>query len=80
MGIDVIEISENNRDLSLDEKEKIIKTIESKDMQYFWKIGRKDPRHQLTVEQILSRTEQSIKLGSNKVILEANEGIRCRHL
>ena len=34
IGIDVIEISENNRDLSLDEKEKIIKTIESKDMQY----------------------------------------------
>ncbi len=42
MGIDVIEISENNRDLSLDEKEKIVKTIESKDMRYLWKIGRKD--------------------------------------
>jgi phosphosulfolactate synthase len=75
MGIDVIEISENNRDLSFDEKEKIIKTIEAKDMRYLWKIGRKDPRHQLTLEQILSRTEQSIKLGSEKVILEANEGI-----
>jgi phosphosulfolactate synthase len=75
IGIDVIEISENNRDLSLDEKERIVKTIESKDMRYMWKIGRKDPRHQLTVEQILSRTEQSIKLGSSKVILEANEGI-----
>lgn len=75
MGIDVIEISENNRELSLDEKEKIGRTIESKDMRFLWKIGRKDPRHQLTVEQILTRTEQSIKLGSNKVILEANEGL-----
>jgi phosphosulfolactate synthase len=75
IGIDVIEISENNRDLSLEEKEEIVKIIESKDMKYLWKIGRKDPRHQLTVEQILSRTEQCTKLGSNKVILEANEGI-----
>lgn len=75
IGIDIIEISENNRDLTLDENEKIVKAIESKNMRYLWKIGRKDPRHQLTVEQILSRIEQSIKLGSNKVILEANEGI-----
>jgi phosphosulfolactate synthase len=75
IGFDVIEISENHRDLSLEEKEAVVKTIESKDLRYFWKIGRKDPRHQLTIEQILSRTEECMRLGSNKVILEANEGI-----
>jgi phosphosulfolactate synthase len=75
IGFDLIEISENHRDFSLEEKERIVKIIESKDLQYLWKIGRKDPRHQLTVDQILSRTEECLKLGGNKVILEANEGL-----
>ena len=74
-GFDVIEISENNINLSFDEKKKIAKIIESHDLRHQWKIGRKDPRRQLTVDETIKRANEALGINQReKIILEANLG------
>lgn len=75
MGFDIIEIGENNVDIDIDEKKKISNSILSADLIFNWKIGKKDPRHQIGIDNTLLRIEDVIKVGAKKVILEANEGI-----
>lgn len=75
MGFDIIEIGENNVDIDIDEKRKISNSILSADLKFNWKIGKKDPRHQIGIDNTLLRIEDVIKVGAKKVILEANEGI-----
>lgn len=75
MGFDIIEIGENNIDIDIDEKKKISNSILSADLTFNWKIGKKDPRHQIGIDSTLLRIEDVIKVGAKKVILEANEGI-----
>ncbi len=54
----------------------LVNTVLSNGLNFHWKIGRKDPRHQLSVEETLSKIEEAIaKIGSEKVVIEANEGI-----
>ena len=45
-GFDIIEIAENNIELDKDRKRKIIELILSENLDFNWKIGKKDPRHQ----------------------------------
>jgi phosphosulfolactate synthase len=75
MGFDIIEIGENNIDIDIDKKKKISESILSADLTFNWKIGKKDPRHQIGIDNTLLRIEDVIKFGAKKVILEANEGI-----
>lgn len=75
MGFDIIEIGENNIDIDIDEKKKISNSILSADLTFNWKIGKKDPRHQIGIDNTLLRIEDVMKVGAKKVILEANEGI-----
>ena len=75
VGFDIIQIGENNIDLSPDKKEKIANIIQSKGLEFLWKVGKKDPRHQLGINETLSKIEEAIKAGAKKVILEANQGM-----
>lgn len=75
MGFDIIEIGENNIDIDIDKKKKISNSILSADLTFNWKIGKKDPRHQIGIDNTLLRIEDVIKIGAKKVILEANEGV-----
>lgn len=75
VGFDIIEIGENNIDLSIDQKRKIVNTIKLAGLEFQWKVGKKDPRHQLGIDKTLHMIEEAVKLGSKKVVLEANEGI-----
>jgi phosphosulfolactate synthase len=75
IGFDIIEIGENNIELDKDRKKVITDSILSADLRFNWKIGKKDPRHQLRVDIALSKVEEAISVGAKKVILEANEGI-----
>ena len=75
MGFDIIEIGENNIDIDIEKKKKISNSILSADLNFNWKIGKKDPRHQIGIDNTLLRIEDVIKVGAKKVILEANEGI-----
>ena len=75
MGFDIIEIGENSIDIDIDKKKKISNSILSADLTLNWKIGKKDPRHQIGIDNALLRIEDVIKIGAKKVILEANEGI-----
>ena len=75
MGFDIIEIGENNIDIDIEKKKKISNSILSADLNFNWKIGKKDPRHQVGIDNTLLRIEDVIKIGAKKVVLEANEGI-----
>ena len=73
-GFDIIEISENNIHLSLEEKKKIIKKMESHDLRHQWKIGKKDPRRQLTLDETIKGINEALEINQEKIILEANLG------
>jgi phosphosulfolactate synthase len=75
IGFDIIEVGENNTNLTFEQKRKIAESIVTKDVDVQWKVGRKDPRHQLPLDVTLAKIEEAVKLGSDKVVLEANEGI-----
>jgi phosphosulfolactate synthase len=76
LGFDIIEIAEYNIHLDVEQKKMIVNTILSNGLNFHWKVGRKDPRHQLGVEDTLSKIDEAItKIGSEKVVIEANEGI-----
>ena len=75
IGFDIIEIGENNTNLNFEQKRKITESILAKELDVQWKVGRKDPRHQLPLDVTLAKIEEAVKLGSDKVVLEANEGI-----
>jgi len=75
VGFDIIEIGENSADLCLEQKKKITDSILAKDLEIQWKVGKKDPRHQLSFDATLLKIEEAVKLGSDKVVLEANEGM-----
>jgi phosphosulfolactate synthase len=74
-GFDIIEIGENNIDMDIEKKKKISNSIVSADLTFNWKIGKKDPRHQIGIDNALLRIEDVVKIGAKKIILEANEGI-----
>jgi phosphosulfolactate synthase len=75
LGFDIIEIGENNADLNYEQKKKITETILSNRLDFQWKVGKKDPRHQLPVDATIAKIEEAVKLGSDKVVIEANDGI-----
>ncbi len=75
VGFDIIEIGENNTHLNFEQKRKITESILAKELDIQWKVGKKDPRHQLPLDVTLTKIDEAAKLGSDKVILEANEGI-----
>src|SRR5919202_341611 len=43
-------------------KEKIVSTIRSQGLRYHWKIGKKDPRHQLSIDKTLEKIEEVTKV------------------
>lgn len=75
VGFDIVEVGENSIDLSFDQKRKISDTIKSAGLEFQWKVGKKDPRHQLTIDDTLAKIEEAVKIGSKKIVLEANEGV-----
>jgi phosphosulfolactate synthase len=75
MGFDIIEIGENNTHLNFEQKRKLTESVLAKELDVQWKVGKKDPRHQLPLDVTFAKIEEAVKLGSDKVVLEANEGI-----
>lgn len=75
VGFDIIEVGENSIDLPIEQKRKITDTIKSAGLEFQWKVGKKDPRHQPDIDNILHMIDEAIKLGSKKIVMEANEGI-----
>jgi phosphosulfolactate synthase len=75
LGFDIIEIGENIVDLSIEKKKKINDVAESLDLEIQWKVGKRDPRHQLSIEDMLVKIEEILTLDSRKIILEANQGM-----
>ena len=75
IGFDIIEIGENSIYLTFEQKKKITEAILAKNLDFQWKVGKKDPRHQLSIDSTIAKVEEAVKLGSDKVVLEANEGV-----
>jgi len=62
VGFDIIEVGENSIDINLEQKQKILESILSRNLKYHWKVGRKDPRHQLGIGKTLEKIDQLMKL------------------
>jgi phosphosulfolactate synthase len=62
IGFDIIELGENSIDLTMEEKEKVVEIIKSRGLKYHWKIGKKDPRHQLGTDKTLEKIEEAMKV------------------
>lgn len=62
VGFDIIEVGENSVDIKLEQKQKIIESILSRNLKYRWKVGRKDPRHQLGIGKTLEKIEELMKI------------------
>lgn len=75
LGFDIIEVGENSADYSFEQKKKVTESILAKNLDFQWKVGKKDPRHQLALDTTLAKIEEGVKLGSDKIVLEANEGV-----
>jgi len=75
IGFDIIEFSENIVDLNFEKKKKITDLVNSQELEIQWKIGKRDPRHQLSIEEMIAKTDEITKLGLTKVIIEANQGL-----
>ncbi len=74
IGFDIIEISENSIHLTKEEKKKLSKIVESRNLITHWKIGRKDPRRQLSLEEIIKKINEALDITQEKIILESNLG------
>lgn len=74
IGFNLIGISENSINLSFGEKKKIIKILDLYDMRGQWKIGNKDPRRQLSVEETVKKMNEILQISQEKIILESNLG------
>ena len=74
IGFDIIEISENSIHLAFEEKKKILKIVDSYDMRVQWKIGHKDPRRQLSVDETIKKMNEILEISQEKIVLEANLG------
>jgi phosphosulfolactate synthase len=74
IGFDIMEVGENSSNLNFEHKKKITESILAKELDVQWKVGKKDPRHQPPLDVTLGKIEEAAKLGSDKVVLEANEG------
>ncbi len=75
LGFDIVELGENSVDFSFEQKKKITDVVLSKNLEFQWKVGKKDPRHQMSLDATLEKIEEGLKLGSDKVVIEANEGL-----
>ena len=75
LGFDIIEIGENLIDLNLEKRKKIQDLVESTDMEIQYKVGKQDPRHQLSVEDMVVKIEEILSLDTKKIVLEANQGV-----
>ncbi|MEW5840108.1 phosphosulfolactate synthase [Nitrososphaera sp.] len=75
VGFDVVEIGESSIDLQMEKKKRITDAIRAAGLEFHWKVGKKDPRHQLDIDAMLKKVGEAVRLGSKKVVIEANEGV-----
>lgn len=74
LGFDIIEIGENNIELPIEKKKQIADKLRSKNITPLWKIGKKDPRRQLSFDQTITKINEAINVGAEKILLEGNLG------
>jgi phosphosulfolactate synthase len=74
VGFDIIEMGENGIDVNFEQKQKIINTILSRNLKYHWKVGRKDPRHQLGIGKTLEKIEELMKIRDNSEVASREAG------
>lgn len=74
LGFDIIEIGENNIQLSPEQKKKASRILDSYGLKHHWKIGKKDPSRQLTTEKTIDKIHEALTVHHDKIILEANLG------
>jgi phosphosulfolactate synthase len=76
LGFDIIEVSDGIIDMSLEQKERLVKSVKQHDFEYLIAVGKKDPASQLSHEETIARISDALTLEPIKVVLEGREAGR----
>jgi phosphosulfolactate synthase len=76
LGFGAIEISDGSVDISLEDRENIIREVKENGFMVISEVGKKDPQKdaQLTVYERIKLVNFDLEAGADKVLIEAREG------
>ncbi|KAF5089004.1 phosphosulfolactate synthase [Methanobacterium aggregans] len=76
LGFEAIEISDGTIDISIEERERIIREVKDNGFMTITEVGKKDPRKdgEMTIDQRIDLVNFDIEAGADKVLIEAREG------
>ena len=80
VGFDTLELGENNVDLLPEDKRKVVDVITSQDLDLLWKVGKKDPRHQLSIEETINKNRSGCGIRIKKSSARGKRRIGGRNL
>jgi phosphosulfolactate synthase len=75
-GFDTIELSEGVLEIPYFTKKKIAEFAHANNLRLHVEVGRKNPRNQLSLEETISRIEQSFEFGPDIILVEGRESGR----
>src|SRR5579875_569787 len=73
LGFDIVEISDGIIDITTEQRQRIVKSVKSKDFEFLVAVGKKDPSAQLSLAETLARIDAGFALDPLKVVLEGRE-------
>ena len=74
LGFDLIEISSGIIEFSPGQLERLADQVSRRGLQYFIEVGRKDPKHQLSLKETIAQIAHARTLRPYRVIIEARAG------
>lgn len=76
IGFGAIEISDGSVDISLEEREKVIREVKDNGFMVITEVGKKDPKEdsKFTPTERVKLVNHDVELGADKVLIEAREG------
>lgn len=74
MGFDLIEISSGIIEFSPGQLERLADQVSRRSLEYFIEVGRKDPKHQLSLKETIAQISHARSLRPSRVIVEARDG------
>ncbi len=74
LGFDLIEISSGIIEFSPGQLERLADQVTRRGLQYFIEVGRKDPKHQLSLKETIAQIAHARGLRPYRVIIEARAG------
>ena len=74
LGFDLVEISSGIIEFSPGQLERLAAQVAKRSLEFFIEVGRKDPKHQLSLKETIAQIGHARSLGPSRVIVEARDG------